>query len=61
VAPGWLLAALGWFNPLMKELGEMGYQWQKDYVFNSDKLTKRFNFVQTPLQDAIRDTYNKLP
>jgi nucleoside-diphosphate-sugar epimerase len=61
VAPSWLLTVLGWFNPIMKEVGEMRYQWANDYVLKSDKLEKRFNFVQTPLADAIKNTYAQLP
>ena len=61
VAPGWLVTVLGWFNPMMKEIGEMSYQWAADYKLNSDKMEKRFNFVQTPLEDAIKETYAQLP
>ena len=31
-APGWLVRALGLFSPIMRELAEMLYEWERPYV-----------------------------
>jgi nucleoside-diphosphate-sugar epimerase len=38
---------LGIFIPIMSELKEMMYQYDQDYVFNSEKFEQRFNFTPT--------------
>jgi len=43
------------FIPLMKELKEMAYQYDRDYVFNSSKFDNHFNFVPTPYIDGIKN------
>jgi len=50
VAPNKLLIRaasllLGLFIPLMREMPEMMYQYDRDYVFNSDKFTNHFDFI----------------
>jgi hypothetical protein len=45
---------IGVFVPIMKELAEMMYQYDRDYVFNSDKFEKRFDFVPTAYLEGIR-------
>ena len=44
---------MGIFMPVMKELKEMMYQYDRDYVFNSDKFEQRFNFTPTAYKDGI--------
>jgi nucleoside-diphosphate-sugar epimerase len=44
---------MGLFVPIMKELKEMMYQYDRDYVFNSDKFNSRFNFTPTSYADGI--------
>lgn len=60
LAPKWLLSAMGWFNTLFREIGEMSYQSANDYYLNSDKFCNRFNFEITPPEEAIRQVYNVL-
>ena len=48
-----LAGLMGIFIPVMKELKEMMYQYDRDYVFNSDKFERRFNFTPTPYSDGI--------
>ena len=55
VANKFLVRIIGLFQPIMKELVEMMYQYEQDYVFNSDKFEKRFNFKPTPYLDGIRE------
>lgn len=50
-----LARIMGLFNPSMKELVEMMYQYDRNYVFNSDKFEKRFNFTPTSYIDGIRE------
>lgn len=45
---------MGIFMPVMKELKEMMYQYNRDYVFNSEKFNKRFNFSPTSYSDGIK-------
>lgn len=49
---------LGYFTPIMKEILEMLYQYQKDYIFDSSKFEKRFGFKPTPYHIGIKETIN---
>jgi len=55
VLPMFLLKILALFVPLMKELKEMAYQYDRDYVFNSYKFENRFNFVPTSYIDGVKN------
>jgi nucleoside-diphosphate-sugar epimerase len=48
VLPNWLMKALGLFIPIMKELPEMNYQYDRDYFFDSSKFNNRFNYTPQP-------------
>lgn len=50
-----IVKILGLFHPLMREMTEMMYQYDRDYVFNSDKFTKHFDFTVTPYSDGIKE------
>lgn len=52
VLPMWFLKLLGLFVPMMKEMPEMMYQYNRDYFFDSSKFDKRFNFQTTTYQDG---------
>ncbi|HZZ76213.1 MAG TPA: NAD-dependent epimerase/dehydratase family protein [Puia sp.] len=56
VLPKWLIRTIGLFMPIMKELGEMLYQNEFPYVFDSSKFEKAFNFKPTPYEEGIRVT-----
>jgi nucleoside-diphosphate-sugar epimerase len=47
--------AIGLFIPVMRESYEMLYQFDRDYVFSSDKFEKKFNIAPTSYQDGIRE------
>ena len=47
VIPLWLMGILGLFIPVMRELKEMAYQYDRDYFFDSSKFEKRFNYKPT--------------
>ena len=40
--PGFMLTALSWFMPIMRELREMEYQWRMRYDFRHDKFDAAF-------------------
>jgi nucleoside-diphosphate-sugar epimerase len=50
-----IVSIMGLFNPIMKEVKEMLYQYDRDYVFNSDKFEKKFDLKPTPYIEGIRE------
>ncbi len=56
VMPIWLIKILGIFIPVLKEMPEMMYQYDRDYFFDSSKFDKRFNFKTTTYQEGVRNT-----
>jgi nucleoside-diphosphate-sugar epimerase len=46
--PAWMVKIAGLFVPVMEEIFEMRYQYDRDYFFDSQKFEKYFN---QPLQD----------
>lgn len=51
-----LLRAIGLFKPFMKELIEMSYQWDKDFVIDDSKFRARFAIAPTPLAQQVATT-----
>jgi len=47
------LRVLGLFSPTMRELVEMMYQYEQDYVFSSAKFDRRFGKMATPCREGI--------
>ena len=45
---------LGYMSPIMKEILEMFYQNQSDYIFDSSKFEKRFGIQATPYHIGIK-------
>ncbi len=54
--PRFLLAALGLFNPVIRELGEVLYQKEEKYVVDGSLFGSKFGFTPTPLEEGIRRT-----
>lgn len=55
VIPRWTLRALKWFVPILREIEEMAYQCDSDYVFSSAKFEARYpDFTITPYEEGIR-------
>lgn len=50
-----MVKLMGLFNPTMKNIEEMLYQYDKDYVFNSDKFERTFSLKPTEYEKGIRD------
>jgi len=60
VLPGWGMKALGLFVPIMRELYEMRYQFDRDYYFDSSKFNQYFDFTPTSNADAVKQTIDEL-
>ena len=56
ILPKWMLRPLGLFIPVMKEMPEMMYQYDREYFFDSSKFTGRFGTKATPYEEGIRAT-----
>lgn len=56
VAPPWLMAILGVFVPIMRELKEMRYQWTAPYLVDDRKFCSAFNAAPTPFEQQIAAT-----
>ncbi|MBL0048045.1 MAG: NAD-dependent epimerase/dehydratase family protein [Bacteroidetes bacterium] len=56
VLPMWMIKLIGLFIPIMREMPEMMYQYDRDYVFDSSKFDSRFNFKTTSYQEGIKLT-----
>jgi hypothetical protein len=56
VAPRLLLRALGLFNPTIRELDEMRYEFIRPFIVDGAKAEARLGIAPTPLDDAIAVT-----
>jgi len=54
--PRLVFQALSPFVPVMRELTEMLYQWEKPYRFNHAKFERAFGAEVTPHREAVRQT-----
>jgi nucleoside-diphosphate-sugar epimerase len=57
------LKFMGIFVPIMREMIEMMYQYDRDYVFDSSKFEKRFDYTPIPylkgIQEIVKSDYQK--
>ncbi|MEO6719540.1 MAG: NAD-dependent epimerase/dehydratase family protein [Ferruginibacter sp.] len=58
VLPKWMLKLLGIFVPIMREMPEMMYQYDRDYFFDSSKFNTHFNFVPTTNEMGVKQIVN---
>jgi nucleoside-diphosphate-sugar epimerase len=54
--PRWVLRTIGVFQPMMRELAEMTYQWEQPYVVDDTKFRAAFGVRATPWHDAVEQT-----
>ncbi len=54
--PGWVVKMAGLFVPMMRELGEMRYQWQEPYHVDDRAFRDTFKSAPTPLEAQVRET-----
>lgn len=50
---------LGFFIPIMGEIVEMMYQYDRDYIFDSSKFENKFDFQTTSYLDGIKEIIEK--
>lgn len=55
VIPIWLLKGMGFFVPLLREMPEMMYQYDRDYFFDSSKFENTFHFRATSYTEGVRE------
>lgn len=60
VLPNGLIKGLGIFIPIMSELAEMNYQYDRDYYFDSSKFNEYFNYTPISNELAVKQTVEKL-
>ena len=53
VAGDFLMRVLGLFVPVLREVREMAYQYDRDYVFLSEKFDERFGLEPTSIDEGI--------
>lgn len=51
-----LLTLLGLFNPVLREMPEMLYEWQQPFVMDDSKFRRTFGGEPTPMRQAIRES-----
>ena len=56
ITPRSVLRLIGLFNPVVRELDEMAYEFTQPFVVNSAKAETRLGVAPTPLNEAIADT-----
>ena len=56
VVPRWMVAMRAPFDTTLREVKEMLYQLEEDFVLDSARFTRTFGLSATPLEDAIRAT-----
>ena len=55
VLPIKMMGVIGLFNSTIRELKEMSYQYDREYLFNSSKFEKHFNYTPISIYEAVRD------
>jgi len=60
VLPGLGMGALGLFVPVLKEMYEMRYQFDREYYFDSTKFVTKFDYTATTNKEAVKKTVAKL-
>ncbi|HXB45997.1 MAG TPA: NAD-dependent epimerase/dehydratase family protein [Puia sp.] len=53
--PMFLLRILGIFVPIMREMCEMVYQYNRDYIFDSSKFENRFHIKPTTYSEGVKE------
>ena len=55
-APGLVIKAMGLFNPTLREVGEMLYEFEQPFIVDHSKFARAFGRPANPSRDAIRQT-----
>ncbi|MBA3872287.1 MAG: NAD-dependent dehydratase, partial [Anaerolineae bacterium] len=51
-----ILSVMGLFNPNVREIVEMLYEFEKPFVLDSSKFEKAFGMKATSIEQAVRET-----
>ncbi len=51
-----ILSVMGLFNPSVREIVEMLYEFEKPFILDSSKFEKTFGMKATPIDQAVRET-----
>lgn len=57
--PNFMVQMMGLFDPFMKEVAEMMYQYNRHYVFDSSKFERRFHVTPTPYAKGVKEIVAK--
>jgi nucleoside-diphosphate-sugar epimerase len=60
VLPRWMLRMAGLFSGVIRESVEMLYQNDSDYLFDSSKFDKAFDFKTTSYEQGIKETVRSM-
>lgn len=52
-----MVQMLGWFNPLIREVVEMLYQFEREFTVDASAFEAHFGWKATPLDVAARETW----
>lgn len=55
-----MLGLLGIFIPVLKEIKEMAYQYDRDYFFDSSKFNRRFSYTPVTPREAVEQLLAEL-
>jgi nucleoside-diphosphate-sugar epimerase len=55
-SPSWVFKVFGAFVPIMRELAELLYQWERPYLFSHAKFERAFGAEVTPHERAVHET-----
>ncbi|WP_394834533.1 NAD-dependent epimerase/dehydratase family protein [Pendulispora rubella] len=51
--PKWFVRAAGVFDPFMREIVEMMYQWEVPFVLDDSRFRRTFGYGPTPIEEAV--------
>ncbi len=56
IVPAWMIQMLGLFNPIIRELAEMRYEFEEPYIMDGSKFQRAFGFTPTSHRQALQTT-----
>lgn len=59
VLPKWMMSLAGLFVPVIGEFKEMVYQYDRDYLFNSEKFEQQFGYHPATPEEMVRQLVAK--
>jgi len=60
ILPRWAVKLIGIFVPILREMYEMLYQYDRDYYFDSSKFNNYFNYKPITNLKAVQETIAEL-